>query len=185
VVDVADCIAAAQHLIDRGLVDHNRVMIRGNSAGGYTTLAALTMSGFFKAGASYYGVADLLALAVDTHKFESRYLDRLVAPLPDGLALYHARAPIDHVAALDCPVIFFQGMDDKIVPPNQARLMVDALQTRKLPVAHYEFAGEGHGFRQKETLRRVLELELSFYGQVFGFEPAGAIERAAIANLGI
>ncbi len=183
VVDVADCIAAANHLITRGLADGDRVMIRGSSAGGYTTLAALTMSDFFKAGASYYGVADLLALAVDTHKFESRYLDRLVAPLPDGLALYQSRAPISHVDALACPVIFFQGLDDKVVPPNQARLMVSALKTRNLPVAHYEFAGEGHGFRQQETLRRVLELELSFYGQVFGFTPAGSVETAEITGL--
>jgi dipeptidyl aminopeptidase/acylaminoacyl peptidase len=182
VVDVADCIAAARHLVERGLADGDRVMIRGNSAGGYTTLAALTMSDFFKAGASYYGVADLLALATDTHKFESRYLDRLIAPLPDGMALYQARAPINHAGALGCPVIFFQGLDDKVVPPNQAQLMVSALRARNLPVAHYEFAGEGHGFRQQETLRRVLELELSFYGQVFGFTPAGSIEAAEITG---
>jgi acetyl esterase/lipase len=182
VVDVEDYVDGARYLIAQGLADPNRVAIRGNSAGGYTTLAALTMTDFFKAGASLYGVADLIALATDTHKFESRYLDRLIGTLPEQEALYRQRSPLEHLDGLACPVIFFQGADDKVVPPNQAQLMVDALDRRKLPVAHYEFAGEAHGFRKAETIRRSAELELSFYGQVFGFEPSGDIERADIRN---
>ncbi|HXW71443.1 MAG TPA: S9 family peptidase [Methylocella sp.] len=182
-VDVEDCAAAASHLVERGFVDPSRLIIRGGSAGGFTTLAALTSRDLFSAGASFYGVADLLLLARDTHKFESRYLDRLIGPLPEAEALYRERSPINHVDRLNCPVIFFQGEDDKTVPPNQAETMVSAMTSRGLPVAYYSFAGEGHGFRKAETLRRTLELELDFYGRVFGFSPPGLGEHAHILNM--
>lgn len=182
VVDVADCIAAARFLADQGLVDRNRIVIRGGSAGGFTTLAALTLSDVFKAGASLYGVADLKLLARDTHKFESRYLDRLIGPLPQADALYEERSPINHLDRLACPIIFFQGLDDKTVPPNQAEEMVAAMKARHLPVAYYAFEGEGHGFRKALTLKRVLELELDFYGRVFGFEAPQVSERVAISG---
>ncbi|HXN89511.1 MAG TPA: prolyl oligopeptidase family serine peptidase [Methylocella sp.] len=183
VVDVEDCAAAANHLVERGLADAARLVIRGGSAGGFTTLAALTSLNLFKAGASFYGVGDLTLLAKDTHKFESRYLDRLIGPLPQARALYSERSPVNHVDRLACPVIFFQGEDDKTVPPNQAQTMVEAMAARGLPVAYYSFAGEGHGFRKAETLRRALELELDFYGRVFGFTPPGLSEHVEIANM--
>jgi dipeptidyl aminopeptidase/acylaminoacyl peptidase len=183
IVDVEDCAAAAKSLVERGLVDGNRLIIRGGSAGGFTTLAALTSSNLFKAGASFYGVGDLMLLAKDTHKFESRYLDKLVGPLPEAEALYRDRSPINHVDRLSCPVIFFQGEDDKTVPPNQAETMVAAMKARGLPVAYYSFPGEGHGFRKAETLRRTLELELDFYGRVFGFTAPGLHERVVIADM--
>ncbi|MHB8885338.1 MAG: S9 family peptidase [Methylovirgula sp.] len=182
IVDVADSVAAAAYLAERGFVDRNRIVIRGGSAGGFTTLAALTSSDVFKAGASLYGVADLMLLARDTHKFESRYLDRLIGPLPQAEALYHERSPINHIDRLACPIIFFQGMEDKTVPPNQAELMVAAMAERGLPVAYYAFEGEGHGFRKAETLKRVLELELDFYGRVFGFTAPDLSERVVIRN---
>jgi dipeptidyl aminopeptidase/acylaminoacyl peptidase len=183
VVDVEDCAAAANHLVERGCADAARLVIRGGSAGGFTTLAALTSLKLFKAGASFYGVGDLMLLAKDTHKFESRYLDRLIGPLPQARALYDERSPVHHIARLTCPVIFFQGEDDKTVPPNQAKTMVEAMAARGLPVAYYSFPGEGHGFRKAETLRRALELELDFYGRVFGFTAPGLRERVEIANL--
>lgn len=183
VVDVADCAAAAMHLVERGLADAARLVIRGGSAGGFTTLATLTSLNLFKAGASFYGVGDLMLLAKDTHKFESRYLDWLIGPLPQARALYDERSPVNHIDRLACPVIFFQGEDDKTVPPNQAQTMVEAMAARGLPVAYYTFAGEGHGFRKAETLRRVLELELDFYGRVFGFTAPGLSERVIIANM--
>jgi dipeptidyl aminopeptidase/acylaminoacyl peptidase len=164
------------------LVDRKRIVIRGGSAGGFTTLAALTTSTVFRAGASLYGVADLLLLARDTHKFESRYLDRLIGPLPATEALYVARSPIHHVDKLACPVIFFQGLEDKTVPPNQAETMVAAMEARGLPVAYYAFAEEGHGFRKAETLKRVLELELDFYGEVLGFAVPDVSERVEFRN---
>jgi len=182
-VDVQDCATAVEYLAGEGLVDRDRVAIRGGSAGGFTTLAALTGTKLFKAGASHYGVADLKLLASDTHKFESRYLDRLVGPLPQADAIYRERSPIHHLDGLSCPVIFFQGLDDKVVPPNQAADMVRAMAERGLAVAHYTFEGEGHGFRQGTTIRRVLELELGFYGRIFGFAPPGLTERVAIRNL--
>lgn len=182
IVDVADSVAAASYLAERGLVDRNRIVIRGGSAGGFTTLAALTSSDVFKAGASLYGVADLLLLARDTHKFESRYLDRLIGPLPQAEALYRDRSPINHIDRLSCPIIFFQGLEDKTVPPNQAELMVAAMAARNLPVAYYAFEGEGHGFRMAETLKRVLELELDFYGRVFGFTAPDLSERVVVRN---
>jgi len=182
IVDVADCAAAAAALAERGLADPRRIVIRGGSAGGFTTLAALTSTDLFKAGASLYGVADLKLLASDTHKFESRYLDGLIGPLPQTEALYEERSPINHIDRLTCPLIFFQGADDKTVPPNQADTMVEAIAARGLPVAYYLFEGEGHGFRQAVTLRRVLDLELGFYGRVFGFTPPGLSEEVVIRN---
>jgi dipeptidyl aminopeptidase/acylaminoacyl peptidase len=183
VVDVEDCAAAAKHLVQQGLADPARLLIRGGSAGGFTTLAALTSLSLFKAGASHYGVGDLMLLATDTHKFESRYLDKLIGPLPQAKTLYAERSPINHIGKLACPVIFFQGEDDKTVPPNQAQTMVEAMNARDLPVAFYLFPGEGHGFRKAETMRRVLELELDFYGKVFGFNAPGLSERVTIANM--
>lgn len=171
VVDVADCIAAVNYLIELEEVDRNRVAIRGSSAGGFTTLSALASSSLFKAGASHYGVADLRLLAADTHKFEARYLDRLVGKLPDAAAIYDQRSPLKNVERMKCPVIFFQGLEDKVVPPNQARAMSSAMSARGLVAPLHEFESEGHGFRRAETIRAVLELETMFYGHVFGFEP--------------
>jgi len=181
VVDVEDCIAGARFLADQGLVDADRLAIRGGSAGGYTTLAALAFHDVFKAGASYYGVADLRALDADTHKFESRYTTDLLGPPAERERLYAQRSPLHHVRRMSCPVIFFQGLDDKVVPPAQSESMVEAMRERGLRVAYLPFEGEGHGFRRKETQQRALEAELSFYAQVFGFEPAGAIERVELS----
>jgi dipeptidyl aminopeptidase/acylaminoacyl peptidase len=183
VVDVDDCVNGARYLVERGDVDGDRLCIDGGSAGGYTTLAALTFRDVFRAGASYYGVSDLEALATDTHKFESRYLDGLIGPYPERKDLYQARSPIYDVDRLSCPVIFFQGDEDKIVPPNQAEKMVEALRQKGLPVAYVLFAGEQHGFRKAENIKRALDAELYFYSQVFGFELADAVEPVAIDNL--
>ena len=176
IVDVEDCAAAAEALAARGEVDPGQLLIRGGSAGGYTTLAALAFKDTFAAGASHYGVADLSALARDTHKFESRYLDRLVGPYPERSDLYDERSPLSARDGFSCPVIFFQGAEDRIVPPNQAESMVEALRARGVPVAYLLFEGEQHGFRRAGNIVRALEAELSFYGQVLGFEPAGPIE---------
>jgi dipeptidyl aminopeptidase/acylaminoacyl peptidase len=173
IVDVRDVVAAVKHLAALGRVDIERVAIRGGSAGGFTVLAALAFHDVFKAGANYYGVSDLEALARDTHKFESRYLDRLVAPLPQGREIYEARAPIRHLEGFQAPLITFQGQEDKVVPPSQSRAIVSALESRGVPVAYLEFEGEQHGFRKAENIVRSLEAELAFYGQVFGFAPAG------------
>jgi dipeptidyl aminopeptidase/acylaminoacyl peptidase len=183
VVDVEDCIAAVRYLAERGSVDPARVAIRGGSAGGYTTLAALAASDVFKAGASHFGVADPMLLARDTHKFESRYLDNLLGALPAAAPIYQARSPLANVGRIACPAIFFQGLDDKVVPPNQAEAMAEAMAERQLPVAYYAFEGEGHGFRKAETIRRVLDLELSFYGRIFGFTPPELGETVALRNL--
>jgi dipeptidyl aminopeptidase/acylaminoacyl peptidase len=173
VVDVADVVAAVKYLAAQGRIDIHRVAIRGGSAGGFTVLAALAFHDVFEAGANYYGVSDLEPLAHDTHKFESRYLDRLVAPLPEGRAVYEARAPIRHLAGFRAPLITFQGSEDKVVPPSQSRAIVAALQAKGVPVAYIEFEGEQHGFRKAENIVRSLEAELAFYGEVFGFRPAG------------
>lgn len=167
--DVDDVVAGAQHLINQGLADPERVMIRGGSAGGYTVLAALAFHDLFKAGASYYGIGDLETLARDTHKFESRYLDTLVGPYPAEKMLYQQRSPINHIDKLNCPVIFFQGLDDKVVPPQQAEAMVKSLEEKGLKVKYIPFSGEGHGFRQAENTERALLEELQFYSEVFGF----------------
>jgi dipeptidyl aminopeptidase/acylaminoacyl peptidase len=182
IVDVDDCANAARWLATQGRVDGSRLAIRGGSAGGFTTLASLAFTDVFRAGASYYGVGDLAALARDTHKFESRYLDRLVGPWPEAEAVYRERSPIHHVDRIACPVIVFQGLDDRVVPPNQAEQIVSALRARGLPVACLTFEGEGHGFRRAETVRRCLEAELAFYGRVFGFEPADELPPLAIEN---
>ena len=183
VVDVEDCVAGALHLAETGRADPARLAIRGGSAGGYTTLAALTFHDAFRAGASYYGICDLEVLAADTHKFEARYLDRLIGEWPADRDVYRARSPLHHASRLGCPIIFFQGLDDRVVPPNQAELMADALDRQGLPVACLMFEGEGHGFRKAETMRRCLEAELAFYGRVFGFEPADALPPLHIRNL--
>jgi dipeptidyl aminopeptidase/acylaminoacyl peptidase len=176
VVDVQDCVATARHLAASGLVDGRRMAIRGGSASGFTTLCALIFHDVFKAGASYYGVSDLAGLDADTHKFESRYTEYLVGPPPERERLYRERSPLGHAERLSCPVIFFQGLDDKVVAPAQSELMVQALRSRRIPVAYLAFEGEGHGFRRAETIRRTLEAELWFYGRVFGFTPADEIE---------
>ena len=183
VVDVEDCVAGALHLAGTGRADPARLAIRGGSAGGYTTLAALTFHDAFRAGASYYGICDLEVLAADTHKFEARYLDRLIGEWPADREVYRARSPLHHASRLGCPIIFFQGLDDRVVPPNQAELMADALDRQGLPVACLMFEGEGHGFRKAETIRRCLEAELAFYGRVFGFEPADDLPPLDIRNL--
>jgi dipeptidyl aminopeptidase/acylaminoacyl peptidase len=172
-VDVDDCVNAALYLAERGDVDRDRLAIRGGSAGGYTTLAALVFRpGVFKAGASYYGVADLEAFEHDTHKFESRYFDGLVGSYPSRRELFRARSPIHFVDALSCPVIFFQGTDDRIVPPAQSTLMAEAVRAKGLPAPLFVFEGEGHGFRRTETIVRCLEEELAFYETVLG--PVGS-----------
>lgn len=183
IVDVDDCVCGVQYLIDRGAVDGNRVTINGGSAGGYTTLCALTFRDIFKAGASYYGVSDLEALTTDTHKFESRYLDRLVGPYPERRDLYRERSPIHFTDRLSCPVILFQGLEDKIVPPNQAEMMVAALREKGLPVAYLAFEGEQHGFRRAENIKRCLDAELYFYSRIFGFDLAEPVEPVLIENL--
>ena len=182
IVDVDDCCHAARYLVKQKLADPNRLIITGGSAGGYTTLCALTFRDVFKAGASYYGISDLEA-SNDTHKFESRYNYRLIAPWPDGREIYHARSPLRHTDRLNCPVIFFQGLDDKVVLPNQSQMMVEAMKKKGLPVAYLEFAGEGHGFRQAATIKRTLEAELYFYSRVFGFTLADVVEPVTIENL--
>ena len=183
IVDVDDCVCGVQYLIDRGEVDERRVTINGGSAGGYTTLCALTFHDIFKAGASYYGICDLEAMTADTHKFESRYLDRLVGPYPGRRDLYRQRSPIHFTDRLSCPVILFQGLEDKIVPPNQAEMMVAALKEKRLPVAYVAFEGEQHGFRRAENMKRCLDAELHFYSRIFGFDLAEPVEPVLIENL--
>ncbi|ERN42316.1 dipeptidyl aminopeptidase/acylaminoacyl-peptidase [Rubidibacter lacunae KORDI 51-2] len=184
IVDLDDCAAGADSLVERGLADPNRLAIAGGSAGGYTTLAVLTFRDTFKAGCSRYGVSDLAILATETHKFESRYLDGLVGRYPEDKDIYTARSPLFHADRLSCPVIFFQGLEDKVVPPNQAELMVAALRDRGIPVAYIAFAGEQHGFRRAETIKRAIDGEFYFYSRIFGFEPADEIEPVEILNLG-
>jgi dipeptidyl aminopeptidase/acylaminoacyl peptidase len=172
VVDVRDCALAAAHLAATGKADPDRLLIHGGSAGGFTTLMALALHDDFAAGTAYFGVTDLETLASDTHKFESRYLDRLIGPYPERRDLYVERSPITHVTDIRVPVLLLQGLDDEVVPPSQARTMRDALIANGTPVAYVEFAGEGHGFRAAATRIRALETELAFYAQVLGFEPA-------------
>ena len=167
----------------QGKADANRLAIRGGSAGGYTTLAALTFHAVFKAGASYYGISDLEVLARDTHKFESRYLDSLIGPYPAARDCYIARSPIHFTDRLSSALILFQGLDDKVVPPNQSQMMADAVRKKGLPVAYIAFEGEQHGFRKAENIVRSLEAELFFYGKVFGFAPADRVDPVTIDNL--
>ncbi len=183
VVDVDDCVNGARYLVSEGEVDGERLMITGGSAGGYTTLCALTFRDVFNAGASHYGVSDVEALAKETHKFESRYLDGLMGPYPEMKDVYYERSPINFTDLLDCPVIFFQGLEDQVVPPNQAEAMVKALRAKGIPVAYLPFEGEQHGFRQARNIKRALDGELYFYSRVFGFELAEPVEPLEIENL--
>ncbi|HUU43839.1 MAG TPA: prolyl oligopeptidase family serine peptidase [Planctomycetota bacterium] len=183
IVDVDDACAAATVLARRGLVDAKRLAITGGSAGGYTVLSCLAFRDVFAAGASHYGISDCEALARDTHKFESRYLDGLIAPYPAGREVYHERSALYHLDGFNCPVAFFQGLEDEIVPPNQARMLADALRKKGIAVAHVEFAGEQHGFRQAPNIIRALEGELYFFSRVFGFDLADAVEPIEIENL--
>ena len=171
VVDVEDAVAAVTALADAGRADRGRLAINGKSAGGWTTLAALVGSDVFACGASYFGVSDLIALAEDTHDFESRYLDSLVGPLPEALDVYTERAPVNRVDGLNCPVLLLQGEDDPVVPPSQAEKFAEALADKGIPYGFLLFAGEQHGFRKPENNIAALEAELSFYGQVMGFAP--------------
>lgn len=183
VADVEDCVAGARHLAGLELVDGDRMAIRGSSAGGYTCLCALTFTDVFRAGASYYGISDLEALTKDTHKFEAHYTDRLVGPYPSRRDLYRERSPIHSVDRLSCPVIVFQGLEDRIVPPNQAERMVEALRAKGLPVAYLTFPDEGHGFRNAANSRRALEAELYFYSRCFGFSLHDPVPPVEIENL--
>ena len=183
IVDVQDCMNAAKYLAARGDVDAERIAVRGGSAGGYTTLVALTQYDFFAAGASYYGVADLEALALHTHKFESRYLDSMVGPYPEAKDIYVERSPVHYADQISCPMIILQGSEDKVVPQAQAEMMVEALEANSLPYAYLLFEGEQHGFRQAATIKRAREAELYFYGRIFDFDPAGEIEPVEIKNL--
>jgi dipeptidyl aminopeptidase/acylaminoacyl peptidase len=183
IVDVDDHVNGAKYLIEQGLVDPERTAIRGWSASGYTTLATLAFRDLFRAGASHFGISDLETMTTDTHKFESRYLDGLIGPYPDRKDIYEERSPIHHLKGFTEPLILFQGSEDTVVPPDQAETLYEAMKARGLPVAMVVFEGEGHGFRRAENIRRALEGELDFYGQVFGFTPAGEIEPVPIANL--
>ncbi len=183
IVDVDDCVNGARFLVARGDVDGTRLTITGGSAGGYTTLCALTFRDTFQAGASHYGISDLEALAQDTHKFESRYEESLVGPYPERQDLYRERSPIHFTHQLSCPLIIFQGLEDRIVPPNQAELMVSALRAKGLAVAYVPFEGEQHGFRKAENIKRALDGELYFYSRIFNFRLADAVEPVAIENL--
>ena len=182
IVDVDDCDNGALYLVEQGEADGNRLAIDGGSAGGYTTLATLAFRDVFQAGASHYGVSDLGALAEDTHKFESRYLDSLIGPYPERKDLYDERSPINHTDGLSCPLILFQGLEDRIVPASQAELMFEAVRAKGLPCAYIPFEGEQHGFRRAENIRRSLDGELYFYSRVFGFELAEEVEPVEIEN---
>jgi dipeptidyl aminopeptidase/acylaminoacyl peptidase len=183
VIDVQDTVAAVDYLVAQGRVDADRIAVRGGSAGGFTVLLALALTGRFNAGINYYGVADAESLAADTHKFESRYTDRLIAPLPQGLDIYRERSAMRHLDTLRTPLITFQGAEDRVVPPSQSRRLVEALRSRGVPVAYIEFDGEQHGFRGAGNIARALEAELYFLGRIFGFTPAGTIEPVLIDNL--
>lgn len=183
IVDVDDCVNAALYLARSGKADPKRLAIHGGSAGGYTTLAALTFRKVFQVGASHYGVSDVEALAKDTHKFESRYLDGLIGPYPEARDIYIERSPIHFTDQLDCALILFQGAEDQVVPPDQSRKMYEAVRAKKLPVAYLEFPGEQHGFRQAAHIKRSLDGELYFYSKVFKFELADAVEPVEIENL--
>jgi dienelactone hydrolase len=185
VVDMKDCQNAAKFLVQKGLVDGNRLAITGGSAGGYTTLCALTFLDCFKAGASHFGIGDVEALCADTHKFESRYGDYLFGPYPEMKQLYFDRSPINFTDKLNCPVIFFQGLEDAVVPPSQAEAMVAAIKKKGLPVAYIAYEGEQHGFRKAENIKRTIEAEFYFYSQIFGYKPADNIEPVEIVNLAV
>jgi dipeptidyl aminopeptidase/acylaminoacyl peptidase len=182
-VDVDDCVNGARYLADRGEVDGDRLIITGGSAGGYTTLCALTFRNAFKAGASHFGISNTESMARDTHKYESQYLTGLLGPYPERRDIYYDRSPINFPERLSCPVIFFQGLEDKVVPPDQAETMVEAIRAKKIPVSYVAFAGEQHGFRQAKNIKRALDGELYFYSKVFGFDLAEPVEPVEIENL--
>ncbi|MDQ6796067.1 MAG: prolyl oligopeptidase family serine peptidase [Chloroflexota bacterium] len=183
VVDVDDCVNGARYLAGRGDVDERRMAIRGGSASGFTTLAAITFRDVFGAGISYFGIGDLLSFAKETHKFESRYLDHLLGPLPEAADTYRARSPVLHAELIRCPVLILQGLEDRVVPPTEAERIVDALWEQRVPHAYIAFEGEDHGFRKATSITRSFEAELSFLAQVFRFEPADPIERLEVVNL--
>jgi dipeptidyl aminopeptidase/acylaminoacyl peptidase len=183
VVDVGDVVAATGFVCEQGLADRERTAIRGGSAGGFTTLAALTFRDVFRAGASYFGLGDLSAFVSETHKFESRYLDRLVGPYPERADLYRDRSPINSIDRLSSPLLVLQGLDDRIVPPAQAEQIVAALRQKQIPYAYLAFEGEDHGFRGEHAIRRSLEAELSFYARIFGFPLADPIEPVRIEGI--
>lgn len=183
IVDVQDCINGARYLVDQGLADPRRLAIRGGSAGGFTTLSALTFHDDFSAGASYYGVSDIESLAKETHKFESRYLDTLIGPYPEQRDRYQARSPIHHVDQIRTPVIFLQGLEDKVVPPNQTEKMFEAVKAKGIPAAYVPFKDEQHGFRQAPNIKRALDAELYFYSRIFEFELAEPVQPVPIENL--
>src|SRR5687767_5942158 len=183
IVDVDDCVNGARYLVKKDEVDGKRLIITGGSAGGYTTLCALTFRNTFKAGASHFGVSDAEALVHDTHKYESQYLTGLLGSYPERRDIYYERSPINFPDRLSCPVIFFQGLEDKVVPPNQAEKMVQAMRAKGFPVAYVAFEGEQHGFRQAKNIKRALDGELYFYSRIFGFELAEPVEPVAIENL--
>ena len=183
IVDLDDCVNGARYAVPSGRADGDRLIVRGSSAGGYTTLACLAFRDVFKAGASYYGIGDLETLARDTHKFESRYLDSLIGPYPAERDIYTQRSPIHYVDDITCPVILFQGLEDEIVPPSQAEAMVEAVKRKGIPVAYVPFEGEQHGFRKAESIEAALHSELYFYSQVFGFELAEQVDPVLIHNL--
>lgn len=180
ILDVQDCIDACQYLIDQKKVDPKRIVIRGSSAGGYTVLTALIQSKLFAAGSCLYGVGDLTALAEETHKFEARYLDGLIGKYPEEKHIYQERSPLNHIHNIQSPLIVFQGLQDKVVPPSQAEAIIQALKSNHIPYAYYTFPEEGHGFRQEATLTKVLEMELSFFGKILGFTPANLDEEVTI-----
>jgi len=182
-VDIEDATLATLHAVSLGLADMKKLIIHGGSAGGYTTLAALAFKDVFSAGASHYGVSDLEMLARDTHKFESGYLEWLIGPYPKEEALYKERSPINYVDQLSCPIIFFHGLEDKVVPINQAEMMVEALEKKGIPVSFVPFEGEGHGFRYPSNIKKSLDMELYFYSQVFGFDLPDKVETVPIVNL--
>jgi dipeptidyl aminopeptidase/acylaminoacyl peptidase len=183
VADVEDCIHAARYLVEQGKADGKRLIIRGGSAGGYTTLCALVFHDVFALGTSYFGVADAEALALDTHKFEARYLDSMIGPYPEQIELYRERSPIHFVDQITAPLILLQGREDKVVLPSQAKIMVEALEEKGLPYAYLEFEGEAHGFRDSKNIIRSLEAELYFYSRILGFELGEAVEQVTIKNL--
>ncbi|MEM1153050.1 MAG: S9 family peptidase [Pseudomonadota bacterium] len=179
VADVEDAVAGVNWLVEQGLADPDRLIIRGGSAGGYTTLAALSFHDAFSAGASYYGISDIEALAKDTHKFESRYLDQLIGPYPERQDLYKERSPINHLDGFDAPLLLLQGLEDRVVPPNQSEMIFTALKSRNVPTAYIAFEGEGHGFRKAENQVTAMQSELNFYSQVLGLnrqEDLGELE---------
>jgi dipeptidyl aminopeptidase/acylaminoacyl peptidase len=183
-IDWQDCVAAARHLAEQGDADPDRTWVEGGSAGGYVVLCALTFDPeAFAAGVSHFGVADVEALATDTHKFESRYLDSLIGPYPEAIELYRARSPVHFADRLARPLLLLQGLDDKVVLPNQAEMMAEALDRKGIAHAYLPFEGEGHGFRKQENVRRALEATLSFVGRVFGFEPADELDPVEIRHL--